>query len=76
MWLRKEPQGEGMDSSGVKPTKCAFWCGILERDAPSPASWREVRTVRGAYTTLREPAKNGARAADALPPVRPGERLT
>jgi len=56
-----------MYSSGVKPAKCAFWCGILERDAPSPASWRVVRTVRGAYTTLREPVKKRDAATGAPP---------
>lgn len=66
-----------MDSTELKPIKCAFWCGILEGDTPLPAAWREVRTVRGMYTTLREPAKRHD-AATNVPPTggRPPSRGT
>jgi hypothetical protein len=65
-----------MDRTEIKANTCAFWCGILEGDTPIPASWREVRTVRGVYTTLRQPAKQRAFAADVSPsPLRRGDRL-
>lgn len=67
-----------MDSTEVKSIKCAFWCGILEGEAPLPAAWREVRTVRGVYTTLREPVKKRDAATGAPPPGggRPSSRGT
>lgn len=63
-----------MDPTEIKANTCAFWCGILEGDTPIPAAWREVRTVRGAYTTLREPSKQRA-FAGLRGPLRRGDRL-
>lgn len=55
--------------------KRAFWCRILEGETPSAVPGHLVRTVRGLYTTPREPAKKQS-AARAVPggPLRQGER--
>jgi len=65
-----------MDASDARTNKGAFWCGILEGDTPSIAPGREVRTVRGMYTTLREsPKKRGAATRVLGDPQRSGGRL-
>ncbi len=65
-----------MDPIEARSTKLAFWCGILEGDTLSVVPGREVRTVRGLYTTARAPGRKRA-AAPVAPfgPRRPGERL-
>jgi len=65
-----------MDPAEARSTKLAFWCGILQGDTLSVAPGREVRTVRGQYTTFRAPGKK--RATVAVAPFgtpRRGERL-
>jgi hypothetical protein len=64
-----------MDPAEARSTKLAFWCGILEGDALGVAPGREVRTVRGQYTTFRAPGKKrtGVAVAPFWPPRR-GER--
>ena len=59
-----------MDPSNARSTKSAFWCGVLEGDAPGVAPGREVRTVRGQYTALRAPEK-GVRSRRTRRPTGP-----
>jgi hypothetical protein len=54
-----------MDPTGVRSAKLAFWCGILQGDTLNVAPGREVRTVRGQYTTFRAPGKKRSAAAVA-----------
>jgi hypothetical protein len=65
-----------MNPTGVRSAKLAFWCGILQGDTLNVAPGREVRTVRGQYTTFRAPGKKRA-AVPVAPfgPPRRGERL-
>ena len=66
-----------MDPTEVKSAKLAFWCGILQGDTLNVAPGREVRTVRGQYTTFRAPGKKqrGAAAVAPFGPPRRGGRL-